>query len=132
MYSCVGPPPSLRQVCILGITLGQLIQVGSSFGRISQSCLSDLSLFVLFHFSTFLLKRAQGDWMKTGLEKLSGVLGIFWEYQNHIGISGISERHRPQRHRPIGRNIIGCSRWSFSGLMMISKMMIWVQYALVK
>ena len=82
MYSCVLG----GQVCILGITLDQLIRVGSSFGRISQSCLFN-PVFVLFHF-IFLLKWAQGDRMKTGLGKLSGVLGI----------SEISEPHRNIRN----------------------------------
>ena len=45
MYSCAGPR-SLGQVCILGITLGNLFGSAS----ISQSCLSD-PVFVLFHIS---------------------------------------------------------------------------------
>ena len=38
--------------------------------------------------------------METGLGKLSGVLGISEAYQSTIGISGISELHRRQCHRP--------------------------------
>ena len=104
MYSCAGPR-SLGQVCIPGITLGQLIQVGSSFGRISQSCLSDLSLFVLFH-STFLLKQARGgfdeDWSGE-VEWCSGnILGISEPHRNIRNIGATSATtplsHRPEQH----------------------------------
>ena len=112
------------QVCILGITLGQLIRVGSSFGRISQSCLFD-PVFVLFYF-TFLLKWALGtggldeDWSGE-VEWCSGNIRNIWatseyqEYRNDIGHNAI----------------IGWSHAQMisGGLMMMSKMRTWLQYA---